>query len=84
MKQAYDLADYKPSRRWVDDGDGGERFRTYSSLEWFIRNHRQALINSGELIPRRGPGGHLIGPGFGRVAIAIMQREAGYRQGDAA
>lgn len=83
MKQASDPSAYLRSHRWVEE-NGGDLFRTHSSLEWFIRNHRQELIESGELIPRRGPGGHLIGLDFGRVALAIMQRQAGRHQGDAA
>lgn len=68
-------AEYLRYRDWVAQ-QGGAVFPTVGSFEWFIRRHRDELIQSGELIVRRGPGGTLVGPGFGRLAVAIMRREA--------
>ena len=67
-------ADYMRARTWVAQ-NGGDLFPTFGSLEWFIRQHREELIRSGEMIVRRGPGGILIGPNFGRVAVDILKRE---------
>jgi len=75
MPSAYNAVDYLKHRDWVAE-HGGAMFPTVGALEWFVRNHRQELIESGELIVRRGPGGTLVGPGFGRLAVEIVQREA--------
>ena len=54
---------------------GGEVFKSRDSLEWFCRQHTEALIASGQFIPRRGPAGTLYGPHFTQVALNIF-REA--------
>ena len=69
------LNEFVPITRWVES-QGGYVFPTKSSTEWFIRTHKDELIESGVLILRRGSGGSLIGPRFGEVSIAIMQRES--------
>lgn len=73
MKQEYTAADFKKARDWVAK-EGGEFFPTFSAFEWFVRRNRAELVASGEVIVRRGTGGTLVGPGFGRVAVAIAQR----------
>lgn len=52
---------------------GGEVFKTRDSLEWFCRRHTEALIASGQLVPRRGPAGTLYGPHFTQVALNIFR-----------
>jgi len=52
---------------------GGEVFKTRDSLEWFCRCHTEALIASGQLVPRRGPAGTLYGPHFTKVALEILR-----------
>ena len=52
---------------------GGEVFKTRDSLEWFCRCHTDALLASGQLIPRRGPAGTLYGPLFTQVALTIFR-----------
>ena len=52
---------------------GGEVFKTRDSLEWFCRCHTDALIASGQLVPRRGPAGTLYGPHFTEVALKIFR-----------
>lgn len=75
MNQAqYSAADFRKAREWVADC-GGDLFPTFGSFEWFIRLHRDELLRSGELIVRRGSGGSLVGPNFGKVAIRILQQE---------
>jgi len=73
------LADFKPWRVWVAD-DASPVFRTFSSFEWFVRCHRDRLVESGQLIPRSGPGGSLVGPRIDYVVLEIM-REEGARTG---
>ncbi|HPE80182.1 MAG TPA: hypothetical protein PKZ35_09245 [Gammaproteobacteria bacterium] len=75
MISSYNAADFRKHRDWVAE-HGGDLFPTIGAFEWFVRQHRQELINSGELIVRRGPGGTLVGPNFGRLAITIVQRES--------
>ena len=52
---------------------GGEVFRTRDGLEWFCRCHSDALIASGQFIPRKGPAGTLYGPFFTIVALEIFR-----------
>ena len=68
------LSSFRPWREWVAD-DGGDVFPTLSSFEWFTRQHRARLVESGQLILRPGSAGNLVGPNlhglFGRqVATA--------------
>ncbi|MCG6966260.1 MAG: hypothetical protein LJE59_07110 [Chromatiaceae bacterium] len=72
MQSNYTAADFKKARDWVAE-HGGPLFPSFSAFEWFVRSHRRQLIESGELIVRRGPGGTLVGPNIGRVAVEIMQ-----------
>lgn len=75
MNTAFPSAtDFRRSRNWVAEF-GGDLFPTHSSFEWFVRQHRQELIESGELIIRRGRAGALVGPNFGQIAVAILQRQ---------
>lgn len=74
MQLTYTASDYKRARDWVAE-NGGDTFPTFSSFEWFLRQHRAELIASGEVIVRRGQVGTLIGPGFGRLAVEILKRQ---------
>ena len=74
MSTHYTSADFKRARDWVAE-EGGGIFPKFSSFEWFKRQHRDELVASGEIITRRGKGGDLVGPNFGRVAVEILQRE---------
>lgn len=74
MQTDYTPRDFKRARDWVAE-EGGGIFPKYSSFEWFKRQHREELIQSGELITRRGTGGDLVGPNFGRLAVEILQRD---------
>lgn len=73
--QAVRVADYRPLRDWVANC-GGSTFPTFSSAEWFIRRNRERLTQSGELIIRRGSAGSLVGPGFDKVVLDILQEES--------
>lgn len=63
------------ARSWVKE-NGGDLFSTFSSFEWFARQHRGELLKSGQFFPRGGRGGSLVGPEIDRVVIDIIQREA--------
>jgi hypothetical protein len=73
MKPTYEVADYLPAKEWITQ-KGGAVFKTNSSLEWFVRQHREALLASGELIPQSGPRGNLLGPKFGQVAAELLRK----------
>lgn len=72
------LADFIPLREWAVQHGGATfpTFPTFSSLEWFMRNHRPRLVQSGQLIIRRGSAGSLVGPGFERVVLDILREES--------
>lgn len=76
---SYVPEDLLPAREYQQTR-GGAVFKTWSSFEWFVRCHRDELVAAGEYIPRRGPTGALVGPGFGRKAVEIMTRAAAPRE----
>ena len=69
------VSDWITIRAWVKQR-GGKAFPTFASVEWFIRRHRQRLIESGQFIIRKGSAGSLVGPGFDRVVLEIMREES--------
>ena len=75
MAHKYSLKDFLRPGPWVEQ-HGGEMFKTVGAVNWMIRQHKQELVDSGELIIRRGPGGTWLGPGFGRIALEIIRRES--------
>ncbi|MCC6658901.1 MAG: hypothetical protein IT512_12015 [Rhodocyclaceae bacterium] len=70
------VATWRKATRWREE-QGGDVFPTQSSLDWFIREHFNDLIASGELIPGTGRRGHLVGPNFDEVALGILRGAAG-------
>lgn len=70
------LASFKPWRQWVTDGDGGPAFTTLGGMEWFLRHYKHRLAKEGHLLLRSGPGGHLVGPGFGDAVLQILREES--------
>ena len=74
--QAYGLAGYTSVGEWLD-GRAGAFFPTRSSLDWFIKQNRRELIESGALIPREGRSGSLIQPDkFCHAVLNILRRRA--------
>ena len=63
------------ARNWVKES-GGELFQTFSSFEWFTRQHRAELIRSGQYFPGGGRRGSLVGPEFDEVVLTILRQEA--------
>ena len=70
------IGDFKPWPEWLMAGEGGAVFRSPGSINWFIRKHRQRLVESGQLILRSGPGGHYVGPRFGAIVLEILRNES--------
>jgi hypothetical protein len=77
------VADFTPFKDWVIDC-GGKTFQTHSAAEWFIRRHRARLVQSGQLIVRKGQAGSLVGPQFDSVVLAILRDESRLPAGGAA
>ncbi len=72
------VAAWRKATRWREES-GGDIFPTQSSLDWFIREHFNDLLASGELIPGAGRRGHLVGPNFDGVALGILRGASGRR-----
>ena len=70
-----DVSAWIPWRAWVSE-HALNIFPSHASFEWFIRRHRDALVASGQYIPRKGRGGAVVGPDIDRVVLDIMRREA--------
>ncbi len=77
-----DLSQFQTARSWLAKRPN-PIFRTMASLEWFIRQNRDELIQSGEMIVRRGSAGTLVGPGFDAVVMRILRRKSAVYEGGA-
>lgn len=77
MANDYKLTDFAPAREFVTSGRGGAYFDTEDKLDWFLRMHRDELIEAGEFIPGRGSRPSLIGPRFDVLAVGILRRTGG-------
>ena len=68
------LRELVPLREWQANhvAAGGQVFRTFASLEWFVRRHREPLVSRGALIPQRGSRGSLVTPAFDSVVLEIL------------
>ena len=83
MASGYALDQYRQRRAWLREHPN-PIFGSDASLDWFLRQHRDELLASGEVIIRRGSVGILLGPGFERKALEILRRESAFVPGDAA
>jgi hypothetical protein len=73
---APDLSRYSPVGDW-QDRFGGAFFPTRSSVDWFIKTHREELIKRGALVARRGRNGSLLSHDlFPRAVLEIHRRDA--------
>ena len=70
------LSETKPLRAWAEEGYGGEAFKSYDQISWFIRGHYQELVDSGTFLPGIGARPSLVLPGFDKVVENILMREA--------
>jgi len=62
--------------RWLADGHGGDLIPDRSSLDWFIKKHRDHLIRSSALFPGRGRRPSVVGPNFDRVVADLLGAES--------
>ena len=71
-----DLTRYSPVGDWREQF-GGAFFPTQSSIDWFIKTHRDELIKRGALIARKGRNGSLLSEiEFPRAVLDIHRRAA--------
>lgn len=77
------LSDLMSLRTWHAEhvADGGKLFRTFASLEWFIRHNREQLVTSGALLPQRGSRRTLVTPDFDEVVLRLLQIPNDYLEG---
>lgn len=69
------INEYSSARSWVDE-HGGSVFPSFESFAWFVRKHREELIQSGQYLPRKGSAGALVGPRIEEIVINILTRES--------
>lgn len=55
---------------------GGHVFPTFGSMQWFIRTHRDVLIEQGCLLPGRGGRHSLLTSKFEGVVMSLLMNEA--------
>lgn len=71
MGSEYDgkLSDLRPLYEWHEEHlrRGGVLFPSLASLRWFIRQHREELIDAGVLLTGVGGRVSLVTPKFGEV-----------------
>lgn len=71
-----DLKQFTTVGDW-QDRFAGPFFETRSSLDWFLKRHRNELVELGALLPRAGRSGSLISTElFPKAVIKILRREA--------
>jgi hypothetical protein len=69
-------------QQYVGVGDWLDRhvnpfFETRSALDWFIKRHREELIERDALIPRAGRSGSLLHTEkFPKAVVSILKRQA--------
>jgi hypothetical protein len=54
----------------------GHVFPTFGSMQWFIRTHRDVLIEQGCLLPGRGGRHSLLTSKFEGVVMSLLMNEA--------
>ena len=75
FQQSERLRDFKRWSEWLRE-EGGEVLHSPGAFQWFVRSHRERLVDSGQLILRSGPGGHYVGPKFGAIVLEILREES--------
>ena len=66
LPSSYELADFRTIEQWIESGLGGSQFDRFDKVAYLIRLHRDALVESGELVPGRGARPTLLGPDLER------------------
>ena len=55
---------------------GGHVFPTFGSMQWFVRTHRDVLIEQGCLLPGRGGRHSLLTSKFEVVVVSLLMDDA--------
>ncbi|MCK7578686.1 MAG: hypothetical protein MZV65_25025 [Chromatiales bacterium] len=75
-EQCEHVKDWIVIRAWVKNR-GGQVFPTFAAVSsGLFAAIAQRLVESGQLIIRKGSAGSLVGPGFDRVVLEIMREES--------
>ena len=69
-----------PSEQWRKT-EAPHVFPTKASLEWFGRQHRERLVNSGALLPRWGRAGSLVDPERMSAEVMVILAEQAQQRG---
>lgn len=70
------LANYQTLREWVEAGEGKPAFERYDQIIWFIRKHKDELVQRRVYLPGKGPRPSYVTRGFSRCVMSIIKREA--------
>ena len=70
------MAGWRTLTEWLEAGQGLPAFERYDQLSWFIRNHREELIESGAFMPGRGSRPSYVNGQFSTRVKRILKREA--------
>ncbi|EED36562.1 hypothetical protein NOR51B_2514 [Luminiphilus syltensis NOR5-1B] len=67
-----------PLYRWheMHVASGAAIFLTFASLQWFIRQNKEALVREEVMIPGRGGRVTLVTPLFGDACYRILMKKA--------
>lgn len=78
MEMGLKLSDLTTLRNWQlkHAANGGELFKTWSRLEWFVRQHRNTLLQQGVLIPQSGSRPTLVTSDFDNAVCEILLESA--------
>ena len=60
-------------KTWPDWLASQSVFATEASFRWFVRQHRDELIASGQFIARRGRAADIVGPAFDAVVLELLR-----------
>ena len=69
------LMELTPLKTWHLQS-GGHVFPTFGSMQWFIRTHRDVLIEQGCLLPGRGGRHSLLTSKFEDVVMTLLMDDA--------
>jgi hypothetical protein len=75
MSEALNTTDLMTVNDWRA-ARGSHLFKSNSSMEWFIRQHRGRLIQEGALIPCYGSRGSLVTPRIDTLIPEIFLEQA--------
>jgi hypothetical protein len=74
LTQGVKLNHLRPIQDWYEfhKEQGGKVFPTFASLQWFVRQHRDSLVDAEVLIPGKGSRRTLVTAEFGPKVYEIL------------